>query len=276
MSKKDNGVGKGYVTPDPWEKLKEYTDARISMGRTGVSLPLKDQLKFNLDHAKAKDAVMLPYDSEGLALGLQRSGVNSIQLESRARTKDEYLARPDLGRRLLPESRARLEEAVKSGPSAYDDCDVLIACCDGLSALAMHTNALKCVVKFMDVLKISGLKAAPVAIVTRGRVAVADEVNDCVKARIVINLVGERPGLSSPDSMGAYITYGAYWGIMEESRNCISNIRPAGLSIDQAVQKLSYIVQKALAMKLTGTALKDDMPDNYLPFEAIPLIVSEK
>jgi ethanolamine ammonia-lyase small subunit len=267
MGTKGNGHGAGPVTPDPWEGLKEYTDARIAVGRSGVSLPLKDWLKFNLDHAKAKDAVMLPFDSFGIAGELEKYQIRPILLESQARDKDEYLKRPDLGRLLSNRSKEVLKSSVESDPAAFKDADLLIVVCDGLSALAIHKNAVPFTVKFLDILSLNGLKAAPVMVVTHGRVAIADEANDYVKAKMVVNLVGERPGLSSPDSMGAYITYGAHKGIMEEARNCISNIRTAGLSIEEAVKKLSYIVQKALALKITGTALKDDMPGNYLPFD---------
>jgi ethanolamine ammonia-lyase small subunit len=232
-----------------------------------VSLPLREWLRFNLDHARAKDAVMLPFDPGLVRDGLAAAGIGSIPLESRARGKDEYLARPDLGRRLSPPSREALAGAVAGDPGSFRDADVLLSISDGLSALAIHTNAVPLATRFLGTLGARGLKAAPVAVVTRGRVAIADDINDLVRARLVVNLIGERPGLSSPDSMGAYVTYGARWGVLEESRNCISNIRPAGLSIDEALRKLCYIVQKALAMGLTGTGLKDDMPNNYLPFE---------
>ncbi|MDR2340118.1 MAG: ethanolamine ammonia-lyase subunit EutC [Deltaproteobacteria bacterium] len=261
------GHGSPFVTDDPWEGLREFTDARIGMGRSGVSLPLREWLRFNLDHALAKDAVMLPFESDNVAHGLREKGIKVVQLDSQAKDKDHYLARPDLGRRLSPGSKAALDEAVKGDPAAWLDKDVLVVICDGLSALAIHTSAVALTTRFLALLKEHAISPAPVAVVTRGRVAVADEVNDHAKARLVVNLVGERPGLSSPDSMGAYITYGAYRGIMEESRNCISNIRPAGLSLDDALRKLAYIVQKALALRITGTSLKDDMPDNYLPFE---------
>jgi ethanolamine ammonia-lyase small subunit len=275
--KKGNGeIPKSpYVTVDPWEKLKEYTDARISLGRSGVSLPLREWLKFNLDHALAKDAVMLDFDHNGIASELQKYQIRSISLESQARDKDEYLRRPDLGRLLNQESVKILEESIAKEADLYEGADAVIVICDGLSARAINTSALEVTVKFLKLLKLHSLKAAPVVIVTRGRVAAADHVNDYVKAKLVVNLIGERPGLSSPDSMGAYITYGAFKGILEESRNCISNIRPAGLKVDEAVKKLSYIVQKAFAMKITGTSLKDDMPDNYLPFDIIPALAGE-
>jgi ethanolamine ammonia-lyase small subunit len=278
MEKKGNGRDKSFrpqVPKDPWEKLKEYTDARIGMGRSGVSLPLREWLKFNLDHALAKDAVMLDFDSTYIERELEKYQIRSISLESQARDKDEYLRRPDLGRLLNSRSVDILEEAVKKQNDLYTMSDAVIVICDGLSARAINSNAVPVTVKFLELLRLNSLKAAPVAIVTRGRVAAADHVNDFVKAKLVINLIGERPGLSSPDSMGAYITYGAYKGIMEESRNCISNIRPAGLKVDEAVKKLSYIVQKAFKMKLTGTALKDDMPENYLPFEIIPALPTD-
>jgi ethanolamine ammonia-lyase small subunit len=268
-SDKGNGRDRpeGYFSPDPWGWLKEHTDARIGLGRSGVSLPLKEQLKFNLDHARAKDAVALAFDHSRILEDLEKLSIPALHLQSRAADKNEYLTRPDLGRRLAPESLELLKERVKKDPELFRDRDVLVVVCDGLSALAAHSSAVKVASGFLDLARLGGLKCAPVAVVSLGRVAVADEVNDHVKAKLVVNLIGERPGLSSPDSLGAYVTYGAYRGIMEESRNCVSNIRPAGLKTEEAVRKLAYLAQKAFALKLTGTRLKDDMPENYLPFE---------
>jgi ethanolamine ammonia-lyase small subunit len=236
-----------------------------------VSLPVKDWLSFRLDHAKARDAVYSPFRPDEIALRLKDLGFESFQLESRARDKKEYLARPDLGRRLSEDSAGKLEKIAKElegGPP-----DILVAICDGLSARAVHENSAEVASEFLKAAKDSGYSAAPIALVTRGRVAVADEIAGCFQAKVVVNLIGERPGLSSPNSMGAYITYGAYAGIMEECRNCISNIRPRGLSAKSAVKKLSYLVQRALALKITGTELKDDMPESYLPFAGGTLLV---
>jgi ethanolamine ammonia-lyase small subunit len=272
-----------FVTEDPAASLRKFTDARIGLGRAGVSLPLKDWLSFKLDHAKARDAVYAPFDTEEIASLLKSEGYPLVFVHSRARDKKEYLVRPDLGRRLSPESRAHLESL--RDKNGWVGQDVLVTIADGLSAIAVGSHAAETAIRFLRILEDSGLNRLegqngedsnlkyPVVLITGGRVAVSDEIAEILKAKIVVTLIGERPGLTAPDSMSAYVTYGAYAGIMEESRNCVSNIRPKGMPIGDAVTKISYIVQKALALKLTGTELKDDMPENYLPFEKGALLV---
>ncbi|MDR2353307.1 MAG: ethanolamine ammonia-lyase subunit EutC [Deltaproteobacteria bacterium] len=254
-----------YLIQDPWSYLKDFTDARIALGRAGVSLPLKDLLAFRLDHAKARDAVWSSFPKEAIERELNEKGFRTLLLESCARDKREYLARPDLGRVLTEGSRAILK-AERDTPG-YISPEVLVVISDGLSARAIIENAVPLTVKFLSLLKERGYTLPPVPLVSFGRVAAADEIAEILDAKVVVHLVGERPGLSSPNSMGAYVTYGAYKGILEEARNCISNIRPGGLSIEEALKKLSYIVLKALAIKITGNSLRDDMPENYLPFE---------
>jgi ethanolamine ammonia-lyase small subunit len=263
-----------FVTKDPSSSLKSFTDARIGLGRVGVSLPLKDWLSFKLDHARARDAVYAIFDPESIKTDLLQNGITSIILSSRAKDKKEYLVRPDLGRKLSDSSLSYLTNLTKESEENKKEApDVLVCICDGLSAQAVHAHSVKVAKKFLNIIKDSGYSQGPVVIVSGGRVAVADEVAEKFRAKVVINLIGERPGLSSPDSMSAYITYGAYAGIQEEARSCISNIRPKGLSLDDAVIKLCYFVENALALKITGTELKDDMPEKYLPFAERTLLV---
>jgi ethanolamine ammonia-lyase small subunit len=229
-----------------------------------VSLSTRDWLAFKLDHARAADAVRAPFDPERVREELARGGVPSVLLESRARDKDEYLTRPDLGRRLSDASLALL--AGEAGRFRGAGSDLLFVVCDGHSARAVPETAAGLILRFFERAAWKPGDLPPCCIVTRGRVAAADEAAHAFKARLVVNLIGERPGLSSPNSLGAYITYGAYPGIQEGERNCISNIRPGGLSPEEAVRRLSYLVESALARRLTGTGLKDDMPEGYLPF----------
>jgi ethanolamine ammonia-lyase small subunit len=263
-----------FVTRDPAASLREYTDARIGLGRVGVSLPLKDWLSFKLDHAKARDAVYAPFEPQDLSEELIKAGYPTIFVGSRARDKKEYLVRPDLGRRLSEESKSNLISL--RDRNGWEGPDVLVTIADGLSAIAVRSHAVETALKFLRIIEESGLNKGekfPIVLITGGRVAISDEIAEILKAKMVVTLIGERPGLTAPDSMSAYLTYGAYAGIMEESRNCVSNIRPKGMSLDDAVVKICYIVQKALALRISGTDLKDDMPDNYLPFDKSSFLV---
>lgn len=173
-----------------------------------------------------------------------------------------YLQRPDLGRRLSAASLAQLQSAAVAAPAtdgrAYDIAFVIV---DGLSALAVHQNATGLLSATLARLQSDALhpwSVAPIALAQQGRVAVGDEVGEALKARMVVVMIGERPGLSSPDSMGLYISWAPAVGLNDSQRNCISNIRPAGLPVDAAADKLMYLLQRALALKLTGIGLKDE------------------
>jgi ethanolamine ammonia-lyase small subunit len=229
-----------------------------------VSLPSRDWLAFKLDHAKAADSVRQPFDPGLVRDALERGGIRSVVAESRARDKEEYLMRPDLGRSLSDgsaEMLAREAEAFRRAPP-----DLLFVVCDGHSSAAVHGNAAPLILEFFRRAPWEPSMLPPCVLVVRGRVAAADCAAHVFGARLVVNLIGERPGLSSPDSLGAYITYGAYPGIPEGERNCISNIRHGGLPPEEAARKLAYLVESALARRITGTELKDDMPEGYLPF----------
>ena len=257
-------VGAAPATEDPWADLKRYTDARIALGRCGVSLPHAEWLRFRLAHARARDAVLTPFDRDQVRAELESAGLQCLELASAAASKEDFLARPDKGRRLSEESRALL--AQQFAGSEISGADICLVVSPGLSARAAHENAAQFAISFFARARAAGFSTAPVALVEYGRVAVADEVASLMKARLVVILIGERPGLSSPNSLGVYLTYAPFPGCTDEARNCISNVRPAGLSIEDGVRKLCYLVQEAFARRLTGVNLKDDMPANYLPF----------
>jgi len=229
-------------------RLGDYTMARVDLGRAGHSVPTRALLEFQLAHARARDAVHLPLAVNSLVLELKQKNIASIPLTSAARDRDEYLKRPDLGRCLSSESRERLT-AIRA------EYDAAFAIADGLSALAVHRHA----VPLLELL-LRGLdwRIAPVAIVEQGRVAIGDEIGETLGARMVVVLIGERPGLSSPDSLGAYLTWQPRSGRTDAERNCISNIRPEGLSYAAAAHKLRFLMNESRRLRLSGVQLKED------------------
>jgi ethanolamine ammonia-lyase small subunit len=231
-------------------RLRDYTPARVELGCVGASLPTRALLEFQLAHAKARDAVHLPLAVKSLAVELQQKGLESIALGSAARDRDEYLKRPDLGRRLSGESRERL--AALRG--AYDAALVIA---DGLSALAVHRHAVPLIELLLRELD---WRIAPIAIVEQGRVAIGDEIGELLGAKVVVVLIGERPGLSSPDSLGAYLTWQPRPGRTDAERNCVSNIRAEGLSYAAAARKLLFLMNEARRLKLSGVELKEEAP----------------
>jgi ethanolamine ammonia-lyase small subunit len=246
------------VTAAGWGTLRRFTDARIALGRAGHSQPTAPHLAFQLAHAQARDAVHLPFDAHGVGAGVQALGLDVVHLHSAATDRATYLQRPDLGRRLDDASRALLQQR-QAGP-----VDLAFVVGDGLSALAIHQNA----VPFIDAM-LTRLQRdnkpwtlGPVAIVEQARVAVGDETGAGLKARCVVVLIGERPGLSSPDSMGLYLTWAPQSGLTDASRNCISNVRPAGLSIEAAAAKLVHLLSAARQGQISGVGLKDDADDH--------------
>lgn len=260
------------VLEDPWADLKRYTDARIALGRCGVSLPQTEWLRFRLAHARARDAVLTPFDRAGVRSDIESAGLRCLELASAAASREDFLARPDKGRRLSEASRELL--ASQYAGADNHGADICLVISDGLSARAVHENAAPFARLFLASAADAGYSATPVALVAFGRVAVADEVASLMKARLVVILIGERPGLSSPNSLGVYLTYAPFPGCTDEARNCISNVRPAGLSIEEGVRKLCYLVQGAFARQLTGVNLKDDMPATYLPFGKDPVAIA--
>ena len=248
------------VTPTPWEALKNFTDARIALGRAGVSLPTAAHLAFQLAHAQARDAVHLPFDAHGVQTSLHSLGLPTLRLHSRAIDRATYLQRPDLGRRLDAASLQTLAQWQNQHRTtqAFDVAFVLV---DGLSALAIHQNAVPLVSLMLQRLQADTTQpwtVAPLTVVAQGRVAIGDEVGAAWRANTVVVLIGERPGLSSPDSMGIYLTWAPKVGTTDAARNCISNVRPAGLSVDAAAATLHRLLSQARLKQLTGVGLKDD------------------
>nr|WP_305038320.1 ethanolamine ammonia-lyase subunit EutC [Caballeronia sp. SL2Y3] len=240
------------VDADPWDALRRFTNARIALGRAGNSLPTAPLLAFQLAHAQARDAVHQPLDTASLGEALRAAGFATLEVASAAPDREHYLRRPDLGRMLDDASAARL--------AAYeaehgDAPDVVFVAADGLSAFAAQRHAAPLLSGLRAML--DGWNVGPVVIATQARVALGDRIGELLRARIVVVMIGERPGLSSPDSLGLYVTYEPRVGRMDAQRNCISNVRPEGLGYDAAGFKLHWLLKEARRLGLTGVGLKD-------------------
>ncbi len=263
------------VAADPWAELRRHTPARIALGRAGSSLPTAELLRFNAAHAQARDAVHLPLDSATLAADLAAAGFATLQVRSQASHREQYLRRPDLGRRLDAASAACLLDA-RRGLSLQPMeqpvdllFDLTIVLADGLSAQATQRHALPLLLALRAALglgsgQVPTLSLAPLVIAEQARVALADEVGALLQTRVVLILLGERPGLSSPDSLGAYLTHAPAIGLTDAMRNCVSNIRPAGLPYAQAAQRIAWLLHESLRRRLSGVALKDDSGSELL------------
>ena len=236
-----------------WSALKEFTRARIALGRTGVSLPTNELLEFRLAHARARDAVHEALDVEMLTQGLVHMGLDPIAVSSRAENREHYLLRPDLGRRLSDIGIRTLEESVRK--ARVSPCAIAFVVADGLSARAVQTHALP-TLKALQALG-SPLDTSAAIVATQARVALGDEIGEVLGAEIVVVLIGERPGLSAPDSMGIYMTWHPKVGRNDSERNCISNIRHEGLSYAGAAQKLAWLITQARVLCKTGVDLKE-------------------
>jgi ethanolamine ammonia-lyase small subunit len=237
--------------PDPWAGLKAFTAARIALGRTGTSVPLREALAFKLAHAHARDAVYSVLETERLLAEIAALPLPVCQVSSHAQNRQDYLQRPDYGRQLSDESKYQLTE------QAADGCDIAVVLADGLSATAINNHALPLLRQLLPELRAAGFRLGPLVLAEQARVALGDEVGHLLKARLVLVLIGERPGLSAPDSLGAYFTYGPRPGLTDEARNCVSNIRPVGLDYPAAAAKLGWLLREALRRQLSGVALKD-------------------
>ena len=248
------------VTAARWDALKRFTDARIALGRAGLSLPTAPHLEFQLAHAQARDAVHLPFDQLGIAQTLEAMGLPTLQLHSAAPDRNTYLQRPDLGRQLDQASREILKNRDASTAQGVR-YDLAFVVADGLSARAIHEHAVPLLEAVLALLRADTAMAwsiAPVALVQQGRVAVGDAVGESLHADMVVVLIGERPGLSSPDSLGIYLSWAPRVGLNDAQRNCISNVRPAGLPVEAAAAKLQYLLGRARSQRLTGIGLKDE------------------
>jgi len=240
---------------NPLLELRRLTPARIALGRTGTSMPTSAQLDFQYAHAQARDAVHLPFDSAGLSSQLAERGRASLLLHSAATDRNSYLQRPDLGRKLSDESAQTLRDYALANPGGVD---LAIVVADGLSALAVHRHTLPFLARMEDQIVNDGWSVSPVILVEQGRVAVADEIGELLGAKMVVILIGERPGLSSPDSLGLYFTYNPKVGLTDAYRNCISNVRLEGLSYGMAAHRLLYLMREACRRQLSGVNLKDE------------------
>ncbi|MBS3803814.1 MAG: ethanolamine ammonia-lyase subunit EutC [Oleiphilaceae bacterium] len=260
------------VTANAWSRLRQFTDARIGLGRAGISLPTRQLLEFQLAHAQAQDAVHLPLDVNALCQQLATlegaAALTPIRLHSQAADRITYLQRPDLGRRLDDESAQRLNAPAPDAASApRQACDLAIVVVDGLSSLAVQNNATAFIETLLEELSLDkdqSWRLGPLTLVEQGRVAIGDEIGERLNARAVLVLIGERPGLSSPDSLGLYLTWGPRLNLNDASRNCISNVRPGGLSYPDAARRLMYLLRESRRQKLSGVALKDRTDDNLI------------
>lgn len=248
------------VPRDPWAGLGARTAARIAIGRAGASLPTREVLSFALAHAQARDAVGASLDRAALRPHLEALGLTVFDAESEARDRALYLRRPDLGRHLDRASVERIEAA--HGAGTYD---LAIMIGDGLSATAVTAHALPLIEAALPLLQKLQLSLGPVVLAEGARVALGDEIGSILGARLVAVLIGERPGLSASDSLGAYLTYAPRPGRTDAERNCISNIRAGGLEPAAAARSLAWLAEAALARKTTGIALKDESDLALLP-----------
>ncbi|KKB63671.1 ethanolamine ammonia-lyase [Robbsia andropogonis] len=250
----------GNVKPDVWGALRKFTDARIALGRSGSSLPTAPLLAFNLAHARARDAVHTPLDVAKLVADFHTRSLQTLEVKSAATNRDIFLRRPDLGRHLDEESKSRLFRMAKQIETKPD---LIFVICDGLSSQAVAHHAVALIER--TIARLPSWRIGPVVIVTQGRVAAGDVVGEILEARMVAVLVGERPGLSSPASLGVYLTFAPRVGCSDAERNCISNVRPEGLTYDAAAFKLAYLADAARTRKITGVNLKDDSGYEALP-----------
>ncbi|WP_460130275.1 ethanolamine ammonia-lyase subunit EutC [Pseudomonas sp. H1_D05] len=250
---------------NPWLELRRLTPARIALGRTGTSLPTSAQLDFQFAHAQARDAVHLPFDHAGLSAQLTERGRESLLLHSAATDRNSYLQRPDLGRKLSDESAQALREYAAAHPGGVD---LAIVVADGLSALAVHRHTLPFLTRLEEQMSADGWSMAPVILMEQGRVAVGDEIGQLLGAKMLVMLIGERPGLSSPDSLGLYFTYNPKVGLTDAYRNCISNVRLEGLSYGMAAHRLLYLMREACRRQLSGVNLKDEAQVQTLESDA--------
>lgn len=239
--------------PSGLSVLRDATEARIALGRTGAGLPTRVAQTFLLDHARAREAVWSPLDTESLRAALVAQGLRVLDAKSAAGDRAEYLRRPDMGRRLADEACAAL--SVFRGQA-----EIAIVVADGLSATAVEVNAAPVIAALTPLLEKAGLAAPVVVIATQARVALGDGVGDALSAKATVVLVGERPGLSAADSLGAYLTWGPVPGLPDSRRNCISNIRDGGLVPSAAAAQIAALLVRMFERQTSGIVL--DAPDD--------------
>jgi ethanolamine ammonia-lyase small subunit len=232
--------------------LRDLTPARVGLGRTGSGMPTKALLEFTLDHARARDAVHAAFDVPALISGLNDLGLEAFQVSSRAQSRKDYLRRPDLGR-ALDEASQHLLASQSPG-----SCQLAIVVGDGLSPVAVNAHATQVLRSLIPRLAIDGIEIGYAVVATGARVALGDEIGAVLRARMIVMLIGERPGLSASDSLGAYLTFAPRPGITDAERNCVSNIHGSGLDYDEASFRIAWLIREGLARETTGVALKDE------------------
>ncbi len=232
--------------------LRELTPARVGLGRAGASLPTEALLGFTLDHARARDAVHAAFAASAIVSGLRELGLEAIEVASRARDRTDYLRRPDLGRTLDQASQQLL---ASHGEGA---CRLAIVIADGLSPTAVNAHAVALTRSLVARLAIDGIDIGRAVVASGARVALGDEIGAILGARMILMLIGERPGLSASDSLGAYLTFAPKAGRTDAERNCVSNIHGAGLGYDEAAFRIAWLIREGLARGVTGVALKDE------------------
>jgi ethanolamine ammonia-lyase small subunit len=243
-------------TPAPSSRsirdLRDLTPARVGLGRAGASMPTRALLEFTLDHARARDAVHAAFDVPALVSGLGDLGLAAFEVCSRARNRKDYLRRPDLGRTLDPASQHLL--ASHNG----SPCRLAIVVADGLSPTAVKAHSIELIRSLIPRLAVERIEIGHAVVASGARVALGDEIGAILGARMIVVLIGERPGLSAPDSLGAYLTFAPRPGRTDAERNCVSNIHGSGLGYDEAAFKIAWLIREGLAGEVTGVALKDD------------------
>lgn len=279
------------LPPDPWVGLRQHTNARIALGRAGTSLPMAEVLQFGVAHAMARDALHTPLDIDALTADLQADGWHTLHAHSQARSRHEYLLRPDLGRRLndtslltLQAAHAANSQAGKTGAKGTAHAlqpafDLLLVLGDGLSPMGIQRHGQALLHGLREHLQRlpsprlphTCLQLGPLVVASQARVALGDDIAQALHAPMVAMLIGERPGLSSPDSVGIYLTVNPRVGCHDAQRNCISNIRPQGQPFASAAHRLARLVHRAFKLGTTGVALKDESDLSVLDASAATL-----
>jgi len=241
---------------DPWLALRRFTQARIALGRAGHALPTRALIEFQLSHARARDAVQLPWEIDACVERVRGLGAEALVLETPVASRGEYLRRPDLGRVLTDASREHLRGA------RGDAADLALIVSNGLSSTAVQRHGFELLREIVNGCRARGLSLAPITLVANGRVALMDDIGSTLAARVVVIMVGERPGLSAADSLGLYLGFAPQPGNSDAQRNCISNIRPPeGIGYQEAAAKLLSLAEQALRHGLSGVLLKDETED---------------
>jgi ethanolamine ammonia-lyase small subunit len=242
--------------------LRGLTPARVGIGRSGASMPTRALLDFTLAHARARDAVHAAFDAAAVIAGFRDLGLEAFEVASCVRNRNDYLRRPDLGRTLDPASQQQLARHHGGG------CQLAIVVGDGLSPTAVNAHAIKLIRNLVPDLAAGGIGIGHAVVASGARVALGDEIGAILGARMIVMLIGERPGLSAPDSLGAYLTFAPKPGRTDAERNCVSNIHGAGLGYDEAAFRIAWLVREGLTREVTGVALKDEsggrVPQNIL------------